>query len=538
MPQAKPYSFPAFYACYLLKSARTPRSYRNYIGSTPDPVRRLRQHNGLVTGGARETAVNRPWVMHLLVHGFPSRPAATSFEFAWQNPHRSRFLRNDTAEPLFERKRGAKFQHNVLVLQQMIRTYPFSTWPLHVKLFTEEAVQCWNKLTSTSPICCFNHLETLLCPHTTCTSVSHLGCLAKLWLETERMLPRGGTCLSCEQYTLWGDIVKGCFRRHTGRIIEDEDVDPDQKMLEAAEEEVEGIKEQAELEGISYSGLSVDARSSRSRSMTRSPSTYLRSRSRVEDKAETLTRKLELLSLEDTTSRASPRGKASTTSKGKIARPKAGTCDGSKVTAKGNYKANAKRSNVTKGSSSLLTPASAVLEVNGSTVLLSRGHGRPKKVTGDSEADLNSPNSGGVTTTPKRTGRPRKHVVDPVISTSRGERPSKQSAVSAVIPIEPPSSISTVMSREVSSPPICSTDLALEQENQSEALLETKLKQPAISTPQEHGIPPERQNDDQSTTTVPNEEIIQRNSPYPKMARPKRRGRPRKSASVGDLSDG
>lgn len=33
----------------------------------------------------------------------------------------------------------------------MIRTHPFSTWPLHVKLFTEEAVRCWDALTSVSP---------------------------------------------------------------------------------------------------------------------------------------------------------------------------------------------------------------------------------------------------------------------------------------------------------------------------------------------------------------------------------------------------
>lgn len=40
----------------------------------------------------------------------------------------------------------------IRVLQKLIRTHPFSTWPLHVKLFTEEAVHCWNTVASTWPL--------------------------------------------------------------------------------------------------------------------------------------------------------------------------------------------------------------------------------------------------------------------------------------------------------------------------------------------------------------------------------------------------
>lgn len=37
-----------------------------YTGTTSDPARRLRQHNGELTGGARSTARGRPWrVLHL-----------------------------------------------------------------------------------------------------------------------------------------------------------------------------------------------------------------------------------------------------------------------------------------------------------------------------------------------------------------------------------------------------------------------------------------------------------------------------------------
>ena len=45
--------------CYLLFSSV--KKTRSYIGATTDLKRRLRQHNGLLTGGARYRLSNRPW---------------------------------------------------------------------------------------------------------------------------------------------------------------------------------------------------------------------------------------------------------------------------------------------------------------------------------------------------------------------------------------------------------------------------------------------------------------------------------------------
>lgn len=56
---------------------------RTYVGATLDVARRLNQHNGKQSGGARATA-GRVWKRVCHVKGFPHERGALQFEWAWK----------------------------------------------------------------------------------------------------------------------------------------------------------------------------------------------------------------------------------------------------------------------------------------------------------------------------------------------------------------------------------------------------------------------------------------------------------------------
>jgi len=69
------------WSCYWLKEVG---GTRTYIGATVDVDRRLQQHNGAISGGAKATH-GRVWERVCHVTGFPTERAALQFEWAWKH---------------------------------------------------------------------------------------------------------------------------------------------------------------------------------------------------------------------------------------------------------------------------------------------------------------------------------------------------------------------------------------------------------------------------------------------------------------------
>lgn len=76
------------YICYCLRSTSTKR--RTYVGITNNFKRRIRQHNGEITGGAKYTHAYRPWAPFFRVHGFKTKRQVLRFEWAMKHRKRSR----------------------------------------------------------------------------------------------------------------------------------------------------------------------------------------------------------------------------------------------------------------------------------------------------------------------------------------------------------------------------------------------------------------------------------------------------------------
>ena len=249
MKKSQPKSL--FYACYLLLSLSAVSKNHVYVGSTPNPIRRLRQHNGEIVGGAKKTLSKRPWQMVIVVYGFPSRFAALQFEWAWQNPHKSRHFKSSPIPAVFVGKQKERYLAGKLqALNLMFHLDQYKRWPLHIH-FTNSSVQkMFEKLLDLPPhvgvsagtldmipydqnaktldgldsfMCniCEKHVDIetphnwLSCTSDSCPMLSHLICLSTHFLKKENesldipnIIPLQGACPSCHKDLKWGNLIK------------------------------------------------------------------------------------------------------------------------------------------------------------------------------------------------------------------------------------------------------------------------------------------------------------------------------------------
>jgi predicted GIY-YIG superfamily endonuclease len=76
---------------YVIQSQGIPPGKKvgfTYVGATNNPVRRLRQHNNLLPGGARFTSRWRPWIPRALYGPYKYKKQALKAEYALKHGKR------------------------------------------------------------------------------------------------------------------------------------------------------------------------------------------------------------------------------------------------------------------------------------------------------------------------------------------------------------------------------------------------------------------------------------------------------------------
>ena len=69
--------------CYLLYSESIDRTY---IGITNNLEKRLKQHNQIISGGAKSTKITKDWKYYLTTE-IPDKSTALSFEYYWKQTY-------------------------------------------------------------------------------------------------------------------------------------------------------------------------------------------------------------------------------------------------------------------------------------------------------------------------------------------------------------------------------------------------------------------------------------------------------------------
>ena len=72
--------------CYIIRNTKPEFKNLTYNGSTNNPIKRLRQHNNEISGGARYTSrTNGGWEYYFLMSGFPDH--INTLQCEWRIKH-------------------------------------------------------------------------------------------------------------------------------------------------------------------------------------------------------------------------------------------------------------------------------------------------------------------------------------------------------------------------------------------------------------------------------------------------------------------
>ncbi|WKX89124.1 hypothetical protein Q1695_008628 [Nippostrongylus brasiliensis] len=230
-----------FFGVYCLISRSQLSHYKNrcYIGYTVDPNRRIQQHNGgREKGGAKKTDNKGPWDMVCIIHGFPNSVAALRFEWAWQNPDKTRVFKDLT---LKKERKETPFAYRLRVACHLMNCRPWNMFALTFRwlLPTEElpfpevvpppshmlkkyglieksstTVSCDREAYVEKGECrlCGKDIEKLtqIVRCTSCFAHFHAVCLATNGLNGSQLAlyPIQGTCPRCSRTYLWGDVIR------------------------------------------------------------------------------------------------------------------------------------------------------------------------------------------------------------------------------------------------------------------------------------------------------------------------------------------
>jgi predicted GIY-YIG superfamily endonuclease len=102
--------------CYLIKSHN---GRRTYVGYTDDIIKRLRKHNGELTGGAKATKIGRPWTLVAHVCGFLNKNEAMTFE--WYMHHPKSIFRSKTNRSGQQYRVGSGLQCRLEYLAMLVK---------------------------------------------------------------------------------------------------------------------------------------------------------------------------------------------------------------------------------------------------------------------------------------------------------------------------------------------------------------------------------------------------------------------------------